>query len=170
MTPWRMRFDPGQIHDLAARYADDDDKVLECGRRAHQMGWYTRDDFRAVCRWKSPRNIARCGMNSEAEVIEATRFALSTPVERLRIGVLCCLHGVSWPTASVLLHLAHGDPYPILDFRALWSLGIERAGVYDFEFWWQYVRVCRQIVRRHRIEMRALDRALWQYSKENQRA
>ncbi|MCC7407513.1 MAG: hypothetical protein IT442_05545 [Phycisphaeraceae bacterium] len=170
MASWQIRFSPARIHELAARYQDDDAPVLACGRRARRSGRYTRDDFLTVCRWKSPRSLPHCARNTDAEVAEATRFALSTPVERLRIEVLCCLHGVSWPTASVLLHLAHRHAYPILDFRALWSLGLERVPSYDFPFWWQYVQTCRSLADKHHVDMRTLDQALWQYSKENQPA
>jgi hypothetical protein len=90
--------------------------------------------------------------------------------ERLQIEVLRLLKGVEWPVASVLLHWGHRDQYPVLDFRALWSLGIERNEIppYDFDFWWDYVRYCRKVSDRTRICMRILDRALWQYSKEHQ--
>ena len=38
---------------------------------------------------------------------------------------------------------------------------------YDFRFWWEYVEICREISRQSQVGMRTLDRALWQYSKEN---
>ncbi len=37
--------------------------------------------------------------------------------------VLRFLDGVEWPTASTILHFCGARPYPILDYRALWSLG-----------------------------------------------
>ena len=70
--------------------------------------------------------------------------------------------------ASVILHFRFDNTYPILDFRALWSLGIEERNKYDFELWWAYVLCCRKLARRAGVSMRTLDRALWQYSKENQ--
>ena len=80
------------------------------------------------------------------------------------------LDGVGWPTASVLLHFGHAEPYPILDYRALWSCGVPRPpSQYSFGLWWPYTRFCREITRRYGISMRTLDRALWQYSKERQR-
>jgi hypothetical protein len=76
---------------------------------------------------------------------------------------------MGWPTASVLLHFAHVERYPILDFRALWSLSILKPkGQYKFQFWWEYVQICRNIADKRGVEMRMLDRALWQYSNENQ--
>ncbi len=139
------------------------------GRTAREQGYYTRDGFLGVSRWKSPRPKPHREKNDEETVREVTRFALSTPVERLRIEVFTLLHGVSWPSASVFLHLGHRDPYPILDFRALWSLGIDHPPEeYTFEFWWPYVEACRGLADQAGVDMRTLDRALWQYSKERQ--
>ena len=78
-------------------------------------------------------------------------MARSSHREELRIGSLMVLGGVNWPTASVLLHFGHKDPYPILDFRALESFGIPKQSFYNFEFW----RVigmrnaCRKLVGSH---------------------
>jgi hypothetical protein len=73
---------------------------------------------------------------------------------------------VSWPTASVLLHFGRADPYPILDFRALQSLGVEQPSQYTFDFWWAYVQACRRLADKHGVDMRTFDRALWQWSAE----
>lgn len=60
------------------------------------------------------------------------------------------------------------DLYPILDYRALWSLGIDPPPAYDFPFWRAYTLACRELAAGAGVSMRDLDRALWQYSKENQ--
>ena len=171
MAKWQLRFDPERILGLAARYQYEDDlPILEIGRRARAAGHFDFGDFLTVCAWKTSRSKSRCRRNTPEEVAEVTRIALSTGIEHRRIGVLRCLHGVEWPTASVLLHIAHRDPYPILDKRALWSLGFEKAPTcYSFKFWWQYVQTCRDIAQQQAVDMRTLDRALWQYSKDNQR-
>jgi len=77
------------------------------------------------------------------------------------------LSGVGWPMASVILHWCHADPYPILDFRALWSLGLDPLPPYDFDLWRAYTGHCRGLAAAG-VTMRDLDRALWQYSKEKQ--
>jgi hypothetical protein len=105
--------------------------------------------------------------NSARLVEEATTLAFHARDEALRIGILLTLDGVGWPVASVLLHFGHRDPYPILDFRALESLGVKQPSVYTFDFWWAYVQTCRKLARRQRVDMRTLDRALWQHSAEN---
>ena len=138
------------------------------GASGRKRGHLTRREFLALCEWKTPRSRPRCQSNSDEFVREVTRAALSTSNEELRVRGLMLLRGVSWPTASVILHFCHRDDYPILDVRALWSLGIEKAPAYEFAFWSAYVESCRGLARRWNLTMRELDRALWQFSKENQ--
>lgn len=79
------------------------------------------------------------------------------------------LYAARYPIpASVILHLYHRERYPILDFRALWSLSVDVPAFYRFPFWWGYVEYCRELAERTGMDMRTLDRALWQYSRENQ--
>lgn len=169
MAKWRLRFRPRRIEELAGRYAYENDlRILDIGRAACEAGEFSFEGFLALCEWKSPRTKSHCRKNTPGEVAEVTRLALSTSSERLRIQALRCLHGVDWPTASALLHFAHADPYPILDVRALWSLGFDKRPACSFDFWWRYVQQCRELSHRHNVDMRTLDRALWQYSKEQQ--
>jgi hypothetical protein len=166
-----LRLEVDEIHDLASRYAyrSDAQIVNDVAPRVRSNGFFTKPDFLTVCSWKSPRSKRLFTRNSEGLIEDATRIALSTPHERLRIGVLTLLHGVNWSIASVLLHFAHTDPYPILDFRALWSLGIKKPPkYYSFDFWWAYTQYCRDLAKANGVSMRVLDRALWQYSKERQ--
>ena len=119
-----------------------------------------------MARWKTPRSRPRVARNSERDVRAATREALTSRDERRRIESLTALDGVGFPTASAILHFCHADPYPVLDTRALWSLGVEKIPRYDFEFWWAYVRVCRDLSGRSGCAMRDVDRALWEYARE----
>ena len=83
--------------------------------------------------------------------------------------MLTLLDGVRWPTASVVLHFFHKDRYPIVDFRAPWSMSMDVPNQYSFDFWWKYAGYCRVMADRAHLDMRQLDQALWQYSKENQK-
>jgi hypothetical protein len=165
------RFNVTDVRRLAARYsyAQDDEPIEgEIAPRVRNRGYFTKEDFMALCRWKSPRILNHCARNSEELVRDATQIALATKHERLRIISLTALEGVGWPVASVMLHFGHIDRYPILDFRALWSLGVENAPqFYTFDFWWAYVECSRQLSVQADVSMRELDRALWQFSKEN---
>lgn len=132
-----------------------------------KRGYLLREELLAVAQWKSPRRAKNVNNNSEKYIEEITRLALHAKDERARIEPLTTLHGLGWPTASVILHFFHEDPYPILDFRALWSLSEEEPKKgYDFPFWWTYVTYWRSLLVKHKLDKRTLDRALWAYSKE----
>jgi hypothetical protein len=167
-----LRFPEGEIPHWASRYPVEDDYKVELilSPQVRRRGYFLQSEFREICFWKTPRSKPFVESNSEEFILEVTKTSLSTPSERLRIEVLNLLDGIKWPTASVLLHFGHTAPYPILDFRALWSLGIDVPPVdYDFNFWWEFTKFCRQLAGRAGVTMRNLDRALWQYSKENQK-
>lgn len=171
MTRLALRFPGRRIAYWANRFGDasSDDDAIAIGSRMRAEGFLTKTDLLQLSAWKSPRSRRHVARNEEGFVRAATQTALSTRDERLRIEVLTLLRGVDWPTASVILHFGHVDPYPILDIRALWSVGVASPPVYDFPFWWEYTKVCRSVTRRYSCTMRVLDRALWQYSKERQR-
>jgi hypothetical protein len=128
----------------------------------------TKNEFVTVCSWKTPRSKPLCESNDGELIKEISSIALTTPSEKLKIKIWTLLVGVRWPTASVFLHFAFPDRYPILDFRALWSLGVQVPNQYTFDFWWEYTLHCRSIAKEYGVSMRVLDQALWQYSKLNQ--
>jgi hypothetical protein len=167
----RLRFDASEINGLAGRYsyARDEQALIEMRSSVQTAGFLDLDQLKQVALWKSPRVAGHVDKNDAAFVREMTGFALSARSERARIEALTLIDGVQWPTASVILHLFHRDPYPILDFRALWSVNLEVPTPYTFEFWWPYVEFCRATAKASGVDMRTLDRALWQFSKENQR-
>ncbi len=168
---FKLRFSTSQLRIWAERYYIENDREIEflIAPEVHKRGHFTQPEFVQMCRWKSPRSRKTAASNNSDYIEAVTRTALSTKNERLRIEILTLLNGVSWPTASVFLHFCHSDPYPILDFRALWSLGINISDVtYNFDLWWEYTKICRNLALQNNLSMRELDRALWQYSKENQ--
>jgi hypothetical protein len=167
---FELRFPLAEVVYWADRYQYADDAEVEgIGKRAGRRGWYTRGEFLRVTRWKTQRSKSLCESNDEATVEEVTGLALSTPEERLRIEAFTRLRGVGYPTASVLLHFARPDLYPIIDYRALWSLGVEKPPrSYSFAYWRAYVEECRSPRTEAKVDMRTLDRGLWQYSKERQ--
>jgi hypothetical protein len=168
MRKFHFRFPEKRIEYWADRYEYTEEAVEQLTPAIQRRGYLTEEEFLTVCRWKTPRSQPRCRTNSPEFIHEVTKCALGTPDERLRIEVLTLLNGVRWPTASVILHFFHQDPYPILDFRALWSLGFDAPDQYDFEFWQEYTSFCRGLSERRGISMRTLDKALWQFSKEKQ--
>ena len=136
-----LQFDSALISELASRYSYPSEALVEAmGRDARARGFYTQHEFVDLCRWKSPRTGPLVARNSPEDGEEITRLSLATRSEAVRIQLPMILQGVSWGTASVLLHFAHQDPYPILDYRALESFGVEPPSSYTFEFWSEYVR------------------------------
>ncbi len=134
-----------------------------------QRGHLTKQELLTLVEWKSPRPRRFISRTAESLIAEASAAALTATSEELRIGILTLIPGVAYPMASVILHFFHQDRYPIIDFRALWSLNMESPSTYyTFEHWQKYLKACRAIADEAGVEMRTLDRALWQYSKENQ--
>lgn len=167
-----LRFHEAELKAIAANYAYrlQDTALSQYRTEILKRGYLTKAELRAVAKWKAPRSAGHIEKNSEEFVKEITGFALSTQSERARIESLTLLDGVRWPSASVILHFFHKNPYPILDYRALWSLNTKVPNQYRFNFWMEYVEICRDIAGRNGLSMRTLDKALWQYSKENQPA
>jgi hypothetical protein len=170
VTNFMPRFPKGKVRTLSDdySYSAQDADASAAGRRAGDQGYYDKDSFLKLVAWKSPRVLPRAGNNPEEFVREVTRHAISSRDERFRIEVLTLLEGVAWPVASVLLHFAFPNEYPILDFRALWSLGIDPKPRYNAHFWIEYTLFCRGLTNAWDVDMRTLDKALWQYSKVRQ--
>jgi len=167
---FKLRFPERDIRLWASRYSDPAEPPIEdqVAPRARKRKYLDRDGFLAICAWKSPRTKSRCASNTTRMIEDTTRIALSTENEQLAIEVLTLLKGVSWPTASVILHFCRDGVYPILDFRALWSLRCEVPPQYDCDFWWSFTEYFRALAHRTDLDARMLDRALWQFSKERQ--
>jgi hypothetical protein len=141
--------------------------VLAIGCAARERGYYTLDEFLAVCRWRTRRSTSLVALNSAESVKAAAPTSLSeASSERERIAALRALRGVDWATASVLLQLAYPERYPILDKRALHALGTHPPAAHSFRFWEAYVTECLRWAERAGVDGRTLDQALWQRSKE----
>jgi hypothetical protein len=167
MPTFKLQFRASKIEELASRFGSTDDAgLLAVGAAVRARGYYTRTEFLEVCAWKTPRSRPKVTSNTEAGVIEATRQALAAADEATRISALLGLAGVGVPTASTLLYCAFPDDYPILDVRALESLGVKPRSQYPVSFWLGYLRTCRGLARKHAVTVRTLDKALWQHSKE----
>jgi hypothetical protein len=167
---FELRFPPDQLRALAARYEhEDDERVRAAGEAARSRGYYTLDGFLLVCAWKTGRSKSKVERNEEHEVERATRTVFEAQDEAERIEALLELEGVGVPTASTLLHFAFPDDYPILDVRALESLGQRGGTTYSVSYWLKYLDACRRLAEEHGVSLRVLDKALWQYSKERDR-
>jgi hypothetical protein len=167
---FKLRFPAADIQSWANEYGNPDEDRFLGGilERVSQQGYYSQEDFAALCRWKTPRSKRLVAENTADTIRRLTGAALSSRDEEHRVESLLSLRGIAWPTASVLLHVGTGYQYPILDFRALWSLGYEETPTYNAEFWAAYTKYCREIAAQNGVSLRTFDRALWAYSKRHQ--
>jgi uncharacterized protein len=162
---FQLQLHTTRIRELAALYDyPGEDRAIRGGAAARLAGAYRYDDLLWLYGWKTRnRSVRRFRANDPARAVEATRVALDarTP-EPDRMAALTALDGVGYPVASCVLHFAHTDPYPILDVRALESLGYRtQRTTYSERFWQDYVAACRALATGHGVSMRDLDRALW---------
>lgn len=165
-SKFKLRFRESRIQHYAERNTNDLSELIAIGRKAGPRGYLTRDEFLTICVKKSPRPRIHYESNGAGLIEEVTAISFAEKTsEQVRIQILQILSGVSWPVASYILHFCTEDQYPILDFRALESLSIEKLPLYTFEFWNEYTAFCRDLAHRNRISMRTLDAALWGYSK-----
>ena len=167
----KLRFPESEIVALAEgySYARDENELLSLCESVKELGYLKKPQLQLLANWKSPRSAGRIDNNDDQFVEDITGFALNTSSERARIEALTIIDGVGWPTASVILHLFHKEPYPILDFRALWSVDVEvRPSQYKFDLWLRYTTYCRVLAENNGVSMRTVDHALWEYSKKNQ--
>lgn len=166
-----LRFPIAEVKTWADEYSYGGDSTLaeEIGRPVKAQRYVTKGQLLGLAHWKSPRIVPRCDANDADFVEEVTGKALQSKHERFRVEALRLLTGVDWPMASVILHFCHDDDYPILDYRALWSLRVHPVPRYKYDLWAEYTRVTRKLAAEAGVGMRTLDRALWQYSKEKQR-
>jgi len=164
---FEIQFPPEQVPELAARFPEVDESALETiGAAARARGYYLRREFLLACAWKTPRSAPKVALNTEPAVRTATRRALGDPDETVRMQALLSLNGVGVPTASTLLYFAFPALYPILDVRALESLGVKPRSQYPIAFWLGYLEACRALAAECGVSLRTLDKALWQWSKE----
>ncbi|HCG00451.1 MAG TPA: hypothetical protein DEV93_07880 [Chloroflexi bacterium] len=167
---FQLRFPSSQVSHWAGQYPNryNDAPIIRIGAEAQARGSLTRDEFLAITEWKTKRSKSRCRKNSESFVREVTSCALTSTEPRLKIEVLRLLDGVEWATASVILHFCDEQRWPILDFRAFWSLQMPAPTVCDFALWEAYVEHTRRLADELAVDMRTLDKALWSYSEANQ--
>lgn len=155
------------------RYLGTNDEKTEKELKKHFLSkhYLNRQQLIKLCLWKSkrPQKHYKDIENDDLAVKEITKFALSCKSEVARIKALTMLKGVSWPVASVILHFAYPNKYPILDFRAIWSLAWPQPKKYDCAFWSNYIKEIKKIAKNNKVSLRTLDKALWYYSKENQK-
>lgn len=164
-----MKISKDEIIKYAERYdykeTPDESIERELKELLKNQKYLNKEQFIRLCKWKSPRPKKHYESNGESSIIEATKLSFAAKSDLERIEPLLKLKGVSYPVASAILHFAFPDEYPILDFRAIWSLcGQTRDGY----LWTKYCDEIRKVSKNLNLPIRIVDKALWKYSKENQ--
>lgn len=167
----KPRFPETEIQFYAQRYQyrKPDNGIKATGEIVREQGFCTLEQLNELVEWKSPRSLRHLPANTDDFIREITGFVLNAKEEETKILLLNSISGVQWPIASAFLHFYVSDNYPILDFRALWSLGEEELqNRYSMDIWLNYLTCCQHTAKLAGVSVRTLDKALWQYSKENQ--
>jgi hypothetical protein len=121
-----------------------------------------------IFKWKTKgRGKTRLRKNSDAEIADALNLASHAETERAAVAVLLGLHGVQVPVASAILTAIDPERYTVIDFRALESLGCDSKDR-SVNFYLAYLKTCRHLASKHKVTLRNLDRALWQWSSERE--
>lgn len=178
--PIKLRTKKG-ILDFSNRYSYKEkmkeQKLMKDASLAKRRGYFTKEEFVNLCVWKTQRQKSRYMQNEPEMVEKVSRIAFEKNCpEKLRIKIFTVLSGVKARVASALLHMAYLDSgikggYPLMDFRALGTLGFKKMKEKDYgdtDLWLAYTKFCRQKAKQYNVGMRDFDRALWEYNNKNQ--
>jgi len=159
-------------YDKRYRSTDDEKVEREMKRVLQKQRYLRKEELVKIGEWKlkRPTRHYKSKENDALTVKEITEFSLRTESEKAKIKSLLTLKGVSWPVASTILHFAFPLKYPIMDFRVIWSLGWDQPSNYNFAFWQKFCKAINAISRRYKLPIRMVEKSLWEYSKEHQKA
>ena len=133
-------------------------------KRESQNGYMTRDELLMADEWKNGgRHRHRILQNEEGSVFEQSHKAFRNE----DIKPLMDLKGIGVATASAIMHFAFHKKYPIIDRYALETLGIGEPQSRNLERYWNdYQKSCCIWAEEYNVDLRTLDRALWQHRLE----
>jgi hypothetical protein len=147
-------------------------------RLAHVKGRgrFTRREFLAMCRWKSPRSRLHYERSGPAVIRRASTAALATRDELERLDLLIALPGVSVATASAILTLIEPERYGVLDIRcwqllfSIRSVSANRRGrAFTPAQWVQYLTRLRGHARALGVSARTIEYTLFHCHRRLQR-
>ena len=146
------------------RNAREADECISDVLKSAEHNGLSLEDLHAVGQWKAGGRLRHLiDRNEENKVLRVSRAAFAETNEQLRIERLTELVGVSWPMASTILHFVFPERYPIIDIRAMNTLGGPDPAGFDIEKWKMYFELCRKTAKEYGVSLRDLDRALWTY-------
>ena len=183
----RLQIPKSSLKKFADRFSfADGDPLSELGRPYRTQGYLTRDQADRIVQWKvGQRDAGRfCKENEDKDVRSSTNLAILaashfTDNPERAANCLINLKRVHYPVASAILTALNPDEFGIIDKR-VWSALYKLTGMKKFdrgkrtlfkpdEF---HLYIC--ILRRWRdiegVSPRLIDKALWQFDKENPKA
>ena len=173
---FRLQYHPVLIPELAATYLRTPYKLgtaADADRQMEEAGWrlvygpFDLEDAKTIVGWKSPRRMDRFSLNRTEQVEAAIREAIEATkagdVKRA-VKALTKLAGVKLKMASAILTAMLPTLYTVCDFRASHAMGVEDSN--GLRFYVAYLAACREMAARYGVSLRNLDRANWQWSKD----
>ncbi len=168
MPGFRPQLTRAQALGLAHEYMDPREKGAMAAGKEIRQGRSSGVHLRTIYEWKTRgRGRSRLNSYSEAEICEALQIAVNAAQPRSAIAVLTGLYGVHTPVASAIATVIHPDRYTIIDFRALHALG-QSSVDNSIPFYLAYLDYCISLASRWDLPLRNLDRALWQWSRNQE--
>ena len=158
-----------------ANSSEDEARAFDAGRKILE-GDFSNENLKEIVRWKSLRVVHYIDENPPEKTRQALERAIApTSSPRDAMTALTELRGVGVPVASAILTTIFPERYTVIDFHALEALGHEPGSI---DFYEQYLSFCKGLAADlgergllHSQEgfpaptvLRALDRALWQWS------
>jgi hypothetical protein len=171
-----------ELQELAEQYWE------KSGEREHELekaafeageairnGEFTLANLEAIVRWKSERVVHYLIANSNEKIRRVLSIAASPEAStQTAVSALLELHGVDLPVASTILAAIYPERYTVLDYRALEALGHAR---HDVQFYEEYLSFCKRLAESNIVRpqselpaptsLRALERALWEWSRSH---
>ena len=143
--------------------AEVDDGIADLAGKARAK----YDEVLRVVRWKAARSSGYFLRNEPAVVEARVREALAAADPMKALDILVQLQGVKERMASAILAAFRPDRYTVMDWRAwetLVSLGLvsDAVGRNWRKRWVPYLEACRALAERFDVDLRTLDRALWE--------
>jgi hypothetical protein len=181
MTHFELQPAESQLQHLADQYwekAGDKEHQLETAAfdagSAIRKGDYSLANLEIIVRWKSDRVVHYLIGNSEEQIRQVLAIAAAPRTStRNAVEALTGLRGIDLSIATAILAAIFPERYAVLDFRALEALSHAR---HDVEFYENYLAFFRQLAERGIVKpqgnlpgptpLHALERALWEWSRE----
>jgi hypothetical protein len=143
--------------------------AFDAGRRI-RAGDRLKTSLKEILAWKNSesrfwkRIEQQFATNDDQSIAAALETVVTAAGGAEAVAALTNLAGIGVPTASAILTAIFPEKYTVIDGLALRALGIADS---QATFYLLYNNFCRSLAAEHKIDLRTLDRALWQWGKTN---